>query len=75
MKTKNKKSYIIPLKVEAPIMYVDSKELSIWDKKKCDAVGIKIPNWLWDCIKEKCQQRYEDGKNDLKREIREKLGY
>lgn len=48
--------------------------LSVWKEKKADGVELKLPKWLWECIKNECREAYEKGKNDLRDELKSKLG-
>jgi len=33
--------------------------LSVWKEKKADGVELKLPKWLWECIKNECKEAYE----------------
>ena len=67
---KNKKLYIIPAKVDSSIMAPNINYLSVWKEKKADGVELKLPKWLWECIKNECKEAYEKGKNDLRNELK-----
>jgi len=70
---KSKKFYSLPAQADMPI--IDSpNSLSIWDNEKADGKEVELPKWLWECINKKCEDRYKDGRRDLAKEIREKLG-
>lgn len=70
---KNKKFYSLPAQADMPI--IDSPNyLSIWDNKKADGKEVKLPKWLWECIKNECEEAYEKGRNDLRNELKLKLG-
>lgn len=71
---KNKQFYVLPSEAIGSHLEERISFLSVWDDKKNDGREIRLPRWLWDCIKERCVNEYVRGQDDFKKSLRYNLG-